>query len=75
MCCCYKTPKTGYLIKKEVFWSHGSSTRLLALRRQRHQPGLQTEFKNSQGYTEKLCLKKEGERGGGEWVGGLVLGG
>jgi hypothetical protein len=28
-------------------------------RRIRGQPGLQSEFQDSQGYTEKLCLKKQ----------------
>ena len=47
------------------------------------QPGLQSEFQDSQGYTEKPCLKKkqnktkqnktkeaEAEAGGSLWVGG-----
>jgi hypothetical protein len=47
---------------------------ITALRRQRQvdlevqgQPGLQSEFQDSQGYTEKPCLRKWGR---GEWEGG-----
>jgi hypothetical protein len=28
----------------------------------RGQPGLQSEFQDSQGYTEKLCLKKQNKK-------------
>jgi hypothetical protein len=35
----------------------------------RGQPGLQSEFQDSQGYTEKPCLKKKRERYE-EWVAG-----
>jgi hypothetical protein len=32
----------------------------------RGQPGLQSEFQDSQGYTEKPCLEKQKKKGGGK---------
>jgi hypothetical protein len=41
----------------------------------RDQPGLQSEFQDSQGYTEKPCLKKEKKKKNQAWgsssVGGM----
>jgi hypothetical protein len=66
-CCSTHTMKTTILIikrfKSRVWWF---TTLIPTLGRQRQadfwvqgQPGLQSEFQDSQGYTKKCCLKKQ----------------
>jgi hypothetical protein len=42
----YKNKKNGQVVVAHDFWVRG-------------QPGLQSEFQDSQGYTETPCLKKK----------------
>jgi hypothetical protein len=50
-------------VKKTTHWALWLTPLIPALRRQRQAdfslPGLQSEFQDSQGYTEKPCLKKQ----------------
>jgi hypothetical protein len=67
--------KLGNSVQKEIckkhlsrrVWWHTPLIPALGRQRQvdfcvRGQPGLQSEFQDSQGYTEKPCLEKERER-------------
>jgi hypothetical protein len=50
------TPSTDRRQRQADLWVEG-------------QPGLQSKFQDSQGYTEKPCLRKTRERGGGRrWL-------
>jgi hypothetical protein len=64
-----KINQPGLFKRVNVSWAWWSTPLVPALGRQRQadfwvrgQPGLQSEFQDSQGYTEKPCLKKQKQK-------------